>query len=185
MKLLVDDLETPLGTLAIVSDGASLCALEYRGFDDRMLSFLRTRFDDDVALTEEKDPQGFTSAIRDYLAGDLRSIENLPVSTGGTAFQRRVWTALRKIPTGTTRTYGQLAAELGNPAASRAVGLANSRNPVAIVVPCHRVIGSNGKLTGYAGGLSRKQWLLRHEGALPDTSVQPQLTLSFARNPPE
>ena len=185
MKLLVDDLETPLGTLAIVSDGASLCALDYRGFDDRMMGFLRNRFDDGVEFTEADDPQGFTSAIRAYLAGDLRSIEGLAVKPGGTPFQQRVWAALREIPPGTTKTYGQLAAELGNPAASRAVGLANSLNPVAIVVPCHRVIGSNGKLTGYAGGLDRKQWLLRHEGALPEAAVEPQMALSFAQDRPE
>jgi len=88
------------------------------------------------------------------------------VDPGGTEFQRTVWSALRTIPVGATRTYGQLAASIGRPTAPRAVGLANGRNPVAIVIPCHRVIGSNAALTGYGGGLPRKQWLLRHEGAL-------------------
>ncbi len=88
------------------------------------------------------------------------------VDTGGTEFQRRVWAELRAIPPGSTRTYGELAARLGGPNASRAVGLANSQNPLSIVVPCHRLVGSDGSLTGYAGGLARKQWLLRHEGAI-------------------
>ncbi len=87
-------------------------------------------------------------------------------AAGGTDFQRRVWAALREIPSGTTRTYGDIAAELGEPGAARAVGLANGANPVAIVVPCHRVIGSAGALTGFGGGLERKRWLLEHEGVL-------------------
>jgi methylated-DNA-[protein]-cysteine S-methyltransferase len=88
----------------------------------------------------------------------------LTVTTGGTDFQRTVWKALRAIPAGETRTYGQLAAAIGSPRAVRAAGLANGQNPVAVIVPCHRVIGANGTLTGYAGGLARKRWLLAHEG---------------------
>src|SRR5690606_5527006 len=95
--------------------------------------------------------------------GDISALDALPVVTGGTEFQRRVWAALRQIPAATTISYGQLAARIGAPAASRAVGLANGANPVPIVVPCHRVIGANGKLTGFGGGLPRKQWLLSHE----------------------
>jgi methylated-DNA-[protein]-cysteine S-methyltransferase len=93
------------------------------------------------------------------------ALDGLTVTTGGTDFQRSVWKALRAIPAGETRTYGQLAAAIGSPKAVRAVGLANGRNPVALIVPCHRVIGANGTLTGYAGGLERKRWLLQHEGA--------------------
>ena len=87
------------------------------------------------------------------------------MNPGGTPFQQTVWSALREIPVGTTRTYAQLAASIGRPSAPRAVGLANGQNPVSIVIPCHRLIGSSGALTGYAGGLERKRWLLRHEGA--------------------
>ena len=88
------------------------------------------------------------------------------MKTAGTAFQREVWAALRTIPTGETTTYGRLASQLGRPKAMRAVGMANGANPISIIVPCHRVIGANASLTGYGGGLERKRWLLRHEGAL-------------------
>ena len=91
---------------------------------------------------------------------------DLPLAPVGTPFQQRVWTALLNIPHGVTISYGELATRLGDPKASRAVGLANGRNPISIIIPCHRVIGANGNLTGYGGGLDRKEWLLRHEGAL-------------------
>ncbi len=99
-----------------------------------------------------------------YFAGELTDFD-LPLAPRGTDFQLRVWAALRTIPYGQTTSYGELAAQLGNPGASRAVGLANGRNPIAIIVPCHRVIGSDGGLTGYGGGLDRKRWLLDHERA--------------------
>jgi methylated-DNA-[protein]-cysteine S-methyltransferase len=107
--------------------------------------------------------------VRAYLGGDLRALDDVAVNAGGTPFQARVWNELRRIPAGTTITYGELARRLGQPSANRAVGHANSLNPVAIVVPCHRVIGADATLTGYAGGLDRKRWLLQHEGvALPN-----------------
>ena len=99
--------------------------------------------------------------------GRSEAIDSLPVKTGGTEFQRAVWAALRTIRTGTTTTYGRLAVRLGQPKAMRAVGMANGANPIGIIVPCHRVIGANATLTGYGGGIERKRWLLRHEGALP------------------
>ena len=104
-----------------------------------------------------------SAALEAFFAGRLQAIDAVAVHTGGTAFQRRVWAALRAIPAGTTTTYGRLAAALGQPTASRAVGLANGANPVVIVVPCHRVIGADGTLTGYGGGIERKRWLLDHE----------------------
>ncbi|MBX9614605.1 MAG: methylated-DNA--[protein]-cysteine S-methyltransferase [Caulobacteraceae bacterium] len=104
-------------------------------------------------------------AVEAWFAGDLGALDGLVVKTGGTAFQTAVWAALRAIPAGETRSYGQLAAAVGSPKAVRAAGLANGQNPVALIVPCHRVIGANGSLTGYAGGLERKRWLLAHEGA--------------------
>jgi methylated-DNA-[protein]-cysteine S-methyltransferase len=98
-----------------------------------------------------------------YMDGELAALDSLAVSTGGTTFQKQVWRALREIPTGTTTSYGELAKRIGRPSAVRAVGLANGANPIGIVVPCHRVIGANGSLTGYAGGLQRKRWLIAHE----------------------
>lgn len=101
-----------------------------------------------------------------YFAGSLTCFD-LPLAAGGTPFQQSVWAALLRIPFGQTRSYGRIAADLGVPGSARAVGLANGRNPIAIVVPCHRVIGADGSLTGYAGGLECKRWLLAHEGGPP------------------
>jgi methylated-DNA-[protein]-cysteine S-methyltransferase len=110
--------------------------------------------------------------LREYFAGHRRAFD-LPLAPEGTGFQQRVWTALLAIPYGQTRSYGQIAAAVGRPAASRAVGAANGRNPIAIIVPCHRVIGSSGQLTGYGGGLPTKRWLLAHEGAATLPLCQP------------
>src|SRR5580658_1788173 len=115
---------------------------------------------------------GPASRLEAYFAGELGALDEIPVETGGTEFQRAVWTGLRQIPTGTVTSYGDLAASLGRPKACRAVGYANSLNPVAIVLPCHRVIGKNRTLTGYAGGLERKRWLLAHEGANQGASAE-------------
>ena len=112
-------------------------------------------------------------AIGNYFAGELAAIDSLPVQTSGTLFQREVWSALRKIPCGTTISYGKLAGQIGQPAAVRAVGLANGSNPVGVIVPCHRVIGSNGSLTGYGGGIERKRWLLEHESKFQRFELQP------------
>ena len=100
-----------------------------------------------------------------YFAGELTALDSLQCATAGTEFQRRIWSALREIPAGTTTSYGALADKIGKPGAARAAGLANGSNPISIIVPCHRVIGANGALTGYGGGLPRKQWLLAHERA--------------------
>jgi methylated-DNA-[protein]-cysteine S-methyltransferase len=162
MKLLIDRIESPLGTIILVADDISLCALDFEGYETRMMSLLQKRYAA-IEFVESIDPHGFSSKIRAYLAGDYGSLADLPVNAGGTDFQQLVWQGLRSIPVGTTLTYGELAAQLGKPTAARAVGMANSLNPVAIVVPCHRVIGAQAKLTGYAGGLDRKQWLLEHE----------------------
>lgn len=108
-------------------------------------------------------PASVVRAVAAYFGGDMRAIDSIELDPPGTPFQREVWAALRRIPAGTTTTYGRLAAALGRPGAGRAVGLANGANPVAIVVPCHRVIGASGALTGYGGGIERKRWLLDHE----------------------
>ena len=111
-------------------------------------------------------PSHVRNALDAYFNGQITAVDDLVTATGGTDFQKMVWCALRTIPAGITCSYGDLATKIGKPKAVRAVGLANGANPIAIIVPCHRVIGANGTLTGYGGGLSRKQWLLKHERAL-------------------
>ena len=117
----------------------------------------------EYTLNEGAAPASITRALEAYFDGETDVLKEVAVATNGTAFQREVWKGLRTIPAGTTTSYGRLAARLGRDGASRAVGAANGANPIAIVVPCHRVIGANGRLTGYAGGLPHKQWLLDHE----------------------
>ena len=165
---LMGRLATPVGTLLVVSD-ATLClrALDWADHEARLQRLLRLQYRQGVALQNAVVPNAIEEALAAYFAGQLTALNDLPVELGGTPFQREVWAGLRTIPAGTTQTYGGLAAAIGRPSAVRAVGLANGANPIAIVVPCHRVIGANGTLTGYAGGLPRKQWLLAHEGRWP------------------
>jgi methylated-DNA-[protein]-cysteine S-methyltransferase len=165
VELLTDTIHSEIGPIVIVTDARAVVALDFADCAARMMELLSRRFEN-VVLRREPDPLGAAGRIEDYLAGDLHALDEIKVDPGGTEFQQTVWLALRKIPAGTTRTYAQLAAAIGRPAAPRAVGLANSLNPVALVIPCHRLIGSDASLTGYAGGLERKRWLLRHEGAL-------------------
>ena len=166
-RFLLDHLDSPVGRLALVADEEGrLRALGWTEEHERMEQQLRAASRiGDLVLVRAADPGGLASALRAYFGGDLAAIDGLSVETGGTAFQRAVWGALREIPCGATWSYGDLARRIGRPAAVRAVGLANGSNPVAIVVPCHRVIGSDGSLTGYGGGLDRKRWLLAHERA--------------------
>jgi methylated-DNA-[protein]-cysteine S-methyltransferase len=120
-----------------------------------------------LAEPGERTPDGFgevVSQLQDYFAGALRKFD-LPLSLEGTDFQKRVWAGLLEIPFGETVSYGELARSVGRPSASRAVGMANGRNPIAVIVPCHRVIGASGSLVGYGGGLDRKVWLLQHEAS--------------------
>lgn len=105
----------------------------------------------------------FAKALQDYFDGDMKAIDGLRVAVMGTPFQRKAWTALRRVPAGTTRSYGEQAARIGHAGAARAVGRANGLNPVSIVVPCHRLVGSDGALVHYGGGLARKRWLIDHE----------------------
>jgi methylated-DNA-[protein]-cysteine S-methyltransferase len=164
MELLTDEIPSEIGKIVIVAQEERLLSLDFHDYDERMQSLLAARFGRSVALRLCPNPFGLSDRLRAYLAGDLAATEKIPVETGGTPFQREVWAALRRIPTGTTISYADLAREVGRPTAMRAVGMINGRNPVAIVVPCHRVIGKDSSLTGYAGGLHRKRWLLRHEG---------------------
>jgi methylated-DNA-[protein]-cysteine S-methyltransferase len=169
--LSISRLASPLGELLLVGDGPFLCALDYAGFEERMLKLLWRRYGQ-VTLNEAADDYGFGDRIRTYFDGDYAAIDAIPVSSGGTAFQEQVWGALRTIPAGTALSYGALAERLGRPRAARAVGAANALNPISIVVPCHRLIGADACLTGYAGGLERKRWLLEHEHFVPVDTTQ-------------
>lgn len=162
MELWLDQLPSPVGTILLVSDGVSLRALDFEDYRERMLRLLRLHYGE-VKLSPASETLGVKARLFAYFNGELNALQDIPVATGGTEFQRRVWSALRAIPPGTTVSYGTLAAQLEQPRAARAVGLANGANPVGIVVPCHRVIGANGSLTGYGGGIDRKRWLLAHE----------------------
>jgi methylated-DNA-[protein]-cysteine S-methyltransferase len=162
----LDRLTTPIGVALVVQDEhGRLRALDWEDHEERMTRLLRLHYGDDgVELVEGDGSVPIVRALRAYLAGEMSALDDVPVETGGTAFQRRVWRELRRIRAGTTLSYRQLARRIGRPDAVRAVGLANGANPVSVVVPCHRVVGSDGSLTGYAGGLARKRWLLSHEG---------------------
>lgn len=156
---------TPAGAVVLVLRGSALAGL---AFEDRWrgLSVSLARRFGKFTFKENLQAETVAEALRRYFAGDLHALDPIEVDTGGTAFQESVWRALRRIPAGTTWTYARLAREIGRPTATRAVAAANGANPVSIVIPCHRVIGSDGSLTGYGGGLPRKRWLLVHEGAL-------------------
>jgi methylated-DNA-[protein]-cysteine S-methyltransferase len=165
LKLLIDRIDTPIGELLLVADEAgSLRAIDWADYEPRLLRLLRLHYRRDGFHLEPADnPHGLRDVIGRYFAGDLGAIDDVCVRTAGTPFQRSVWNELRKIPSGAAISYGKLAEQIARPKAVRSVGLANGANPIGIVVPCHRVIGSNGSLTGYGGGLERKRWLLEHE----------------------
>jgi methylated-DNA-[protein]-cysteine S-methyltransferase len=147
--------DSPIGPLTVIAKGGALTGLlmhDERRVPPPVIPGRR----DDAALA------GVAERLDDYFAGALTDFD-LPLDPDGTPFQRRAWAALRAIPYGETISYGELAARMGRPDAARAVGSANNRNPIAIVIPCHRVVGANGQLVGYGGGLGRKRWLLDHE----------------------
>ncbi|MCU0681497.1 MAG: methylated-DNA--[protein]-cysteine S-methyltransferase [Polyangiaceae bacterium] len=175
---LLGRVSSPLGGILLVSDGEKrLVALDFETHEARMHQLLRRHHGGELpGLVERPAPAVMASALDAFFAGEVTAIDGLAVHTGGTAFEQTVWAALRGIPAGTTTTYGRLAASLGRPSASRAVGRANGANPVGIVIPCHRVIGADGSLTGYGGGIERKRWLLAHEGgargAVPSRASQ-------------
>jgi methylated-DNA-[protein]-cysteine S-methyltransferase len=164
LHLYVDHLETPIGEVVLVSDAEGrLRIVHFTDREERWRSYLARQYGPNLLFSQANDAHGFTSAFAAYFEGDCSAIDCLPVETSGTPFQQTVWRSLRSIPAGETWSYRQLAEYVGQPKAVRAVGAANGANPVGIVLPCHRVIGANGALTGYGGGLTRKQWLLEHE----------------------
>lgn len=192
MNLWTDTLQTPLGLLRVVTTDEAVCAVTFdalgdrptpshtvRGTSKRVRSWtvptpLRTE-----SLQECSNPLGVTSKLQQYFDGQWDALANIPVDPGGTPFQQTVWATLRMIPIGTVLSYGQLAHKLNKPGASRAIGLANSKNPIALIIPCHRIIGARGHLTGYAWGLERKQWLLQHEGVSLHPPAIAQLPLPY------
>ena len=179
MEVLLGELTSQIGTIVIAAAGGRLLALDYGDCSRRMRAGLEARHGA-ARFSPSADPFGMSARVRDYFAGDHAAIDGIAVETGGTAFQREVWAALRRVPAGSTITYAAMAAALGRPNAARAVGAANGQNPVSIVIPCHRMVGSDGALTGYAGGLDRKRWLLAHEGAHPGGCIAPERARAMA-----
>jgi methylated-DNA-[protein]-cysteine S-methyltransferase len=166
MNFSLDSLPTAIGALLIVFDDEErLRALDWEDYETRMWRLLRLQYGSEIELGEGSAPKSIRDPLNAYFAGDFSALDRIEIEMGGTPFQRKLWTALRTIAPGTTSTYGALALQIGSPAAIRAVGAANGANPISIVLPCHRVIGSDRRLTGYGGGLERKRWLLTHEGA--------------------
>jgi methylated-DNA-[protein]-cysteine S-methyltransferase len=164
-RLAFETLPTAVGDALIVTDEAGvLRAFNWLEYEPALRGSLAAHYGD-VPIASGGVPAGVRRAFEAYFAGEVRALEALPWATGGTDFQRTVWAALRTIPAGETVSYAGLAARIGKPTAMRAVGVANGRNPISVMLPCHRVIGAAGDLTGYGGGLPRKRWLLRHEGA--------------------
>lgn len=179
MRLWLERHASPIGPMLSAVDAQGvLLALDFEDCEARMHRLLRLNHGHHghhgAGLCEGRPSnKSVGAALEAYFGGSPAALSGLPLRTAGTALQQAVWSALRLIPVGSTVSYGELAVRLGRPGASRAVGRANGANPIAIAVPCHRVIGRDGTLTGYAGGLQRKQWLLAHErqlagGRLPE-----------------
>jgi methylated-DNA-[protein]-cysteine S-methyltransferase len=163
--LAFDRLPTPIGEALVMwdADGA-LRVFDWSEYEPRMRRQL-VRHYGQVAPKSDRTPKALRDALEAYFDGEVGRIDAIVCATAGTAFQKAVWAALRTIPAGSTWSYSGLAARIGHPTAVRAVGLANGSNPIGVVVPCHRVIGADGSLTGYGGGIERKRWLLAHESA--------------------
>ncbi len=164
MAIHLGSVETPIGVLTLGALEGRICLLHFDA-SERSVRGALAKWYPEERIEKVRDPGGAAGVLRRYFDGDLDALEALEVEMNGTDFQKRVWDALRSVKAGRTSSYAALAKRIGSPAAVRAVGAANGANPVAIIVPCHRVIGANGSLTGYGGGLRRKEWLLRHEKA--------------------
>lgn len=156
-KKFFSTMESPIGKLMLVSDGEALTGLYMESYQSAWARQRESKRDDAALKSVRKQ-------LEAYFAGELTAFD-LPLRGEGTDFQQTVWQALCEIPYGETISYGELAHRIGQPTAARAVGMANGQNPISVIVPCHRVIGANGTLTGYGGGLPRKKWLLSHEAS--------------------
>lgn len=154
---------TPIDALTLAARDGRLCILHFGAREAPVRATLQ-RWYLGEAIERRRDPGGVATALAKYFSGQLDVLDTIEVEMNGTPFQQRVWQTLRTVHAGHTASYSEIARTIGAPAAVRAVGAANGANPIAVVVPCHRIIGSNGTLTGYGGGLRRKEWLLRHEG---------------------
>jgi methylated-DNA-[protein]-cysteine S-methyltransferase len=164
-SLTLERMASPIGEALIVTDEAGVVrAFNWRDYEDRLRARIAKQYPRAV-LREGRSPEPVRQAFARYFSGEATALEGLAWRAAGTPFQLKVWQALCTIPAGETLSYAGLAERIGKPSAVRAVGLANGANPISLLVPCHRVIGANGSLTGYGGGLPRKQWLLTHEGA--------------------
>lgn len=158
------DLNSPIGRILLAVRERRLCVAMF-GAAYTELEEVLARIYGSFEPRKREDPAGAITSLRAYFSGVLDAIEQIDVAPAGTEFQRKVWSQLRKTKPGETISYGRLASKIGSPRAVRAVGAANGANPIAIVIPCHRVVGADGGLVGYGGGIERKQWLLGHEGA--------------------
>jgi methylated-DNA-[protein]-cysteine S-methyltransferase len=162
--LRLESIGSPIGDLLVAALGDAVCAIAFECCEEETERYLDRRYGE-CAKVRGRVPVRIRTALQRYFEGDMTAFEGIELVVRGTAFQEQVWHALQKIPAGETASYAEMAERIGKPRAVRAVGLANGQNPVPIIIPCHRVIGRDGSLTGFGGGIERKAWLLRHEGA--------------------
>jgi methylated-DNA-[protein]-cysteine S-methyltransferase len=161
-ELMVDEFDSPIGTMVSVVSNDSLIHLDFADCEERLIRLLTHRYKQFKQIPT-KNPLKIRDCLSAYFDKDWKSFNKIKLLTDGTEFQQTVWAELQQIPFGTTVSYAQLADNIGKPSAVRAVANANARNPIAIIIPCHRVIAKSGDLAGYAGGVHRKEWLLQHE----------------------
>ncbi len=154
---------SPIGDIQLLLADGILCYLDFADNPQRMEKLLKTRYHS-YRILETNVPHDLKQKLERYFSGDSQAFEDTALDPGGTLFQQKVWHSLQKIPHGKTMDYSTLARQAGNPLAVRAAASSNARNPISIIIPCHRVIGKDGSLRGYAGGVDRKRWLLQHEG---------------------
>jgi methylated-DNA-[protein]-cysteine S-methyltransferase len=166
MSIVCDVIESPVGSLLLAAGDAGVTRLAFESPDGTHSAAPEWTQSTRGGGSAERHLAAARAQLAEYFSGERQRFD-LPLAPRGTPFQLRVWRALQEIPFGRTMSYGELARRLGSPTAMRAVGGANARNPIAVIVPCHRVIGANGALTGFGGGMQRKRWLLEHEGVLP------------------
>lgn len=179
-QLEVTTMESPVGPLMVGARSGRVCVVAFSSDADADADAVIDRLERHVGPIEQtagEDPGGAVSALRRYFDGDLAALDELEIDPIGTEFQRSVWAALRSVPVGETTSYGEIAMSIDSPGAVRAVGSANGANPIVVIVPCHRVVRSDGSLGGYGGGLDRKRWLLAHEHA-GDASLWSPATLA-------